>query len=72
MLYCGLVEVCMLKFSRKMCSLKSGIVDMDHAGLRKRRQHFVRALGRVVGARLQRGRPERGVEAREAVPGLVD
>ena len=24
MLYCGLVEVCMLKFSRKMCSLNSG------------------------------------------------
>ena len=45
---------------------------MDHARLRERRQHLVRALRRVVGAGFERGRAERGMEAREAVPGLVD
>ena len=48
------------------------VVHVDHARLRERRQHLVGRLRRVVGAGLERGRPERGVEAREAVPGLVD
>src|SRR5687768_7713969 len=49
-----------------------GIIDVDHAGLRECRQHFVRALGSVVRARLQCGRTESGVKAGKPVPCFVD
>ena len=51
---------------------EAGIVDVDHRGLRKGREHLVRRLGGVVGAGFQRGRTELGMEAGEAVPGFVD
>ncbi|KDB51540.1 hypothetical protein X805_29180 [Sphaerotilus natans subsp. natans DSM 6575] len=52
--------------------VEAGVVHMDHAGLREGREHLVRALGDIVGAGLQRGRAQRGMEARVPVPGLVD
>jgi len=48
------------------------IVDVDHGGLRERGEHLVRRLGGVIRAGLERRGPELGMEAREAVPGLVD
>ena len=57
-------------FAEQM-AVKIRVVDMNHAGLRKRRQHLVGGLRGVIRATLQRGGAQRRVKARAAIPGFV-
>ena len=52
--------------------VKRRVVHMDHAGLRKRRQHLVGALRGVVCAAFQSCGPKGRVKARVPKPGLIN
>src|SRR5690349_18534050 len=56
----------------KQMLVEFGIIDMNHAGLGKSRQHLVCTLSSIISTCFQGGGTESRMEAGEAVPGFID